>query len=106
MRPDSILSVSHQYSLNCAPGPTRRKLKDLASTRIAVIGPGVMGAASVFWARQFGARAIVSVARNRTGEKLVTTRGRPPKRSDTRSINAAPAVTRASAPLLAPLAMA
>jgi threonine dehydrogenase-like Zn-dependent dehydrogenase len=52
-----------------------RKLKYLAFTRIAVIGAGVMGAASVFWARQFGARAVVSVARSRSGEKLVTAMG-------------------------------
>ena len=52
-----------------------RKLAIYPGARVAVIGAGAIGAASIFWARRFGAGSIVAIARSRRGEALVGTVG-------------------------------
>jgi (R,R)-butanediol dehydrogenase/meso-butanediol dehydrogenase/diacetyl reductase len=52
-----------------------RKLPALAGARVAVLGAGPMGAASVFWLRRLGAAAIATVARTRQGEGLMLAMG-------------------------------
>jgi (R,R)-butanediol dehydrogenase/meso-butanediol dehydrogenase/diacetyl reductase len=52
-----------------------RKLPITAAARVAVIGAGAMGSASIFWARQLGAHAIAAITRSRRHEDLVQTMG-------------------------------
>ncbi|MET0546329.1 MAG: alcohol dehydrogenase catalytic domain-containing protein [Caulobacterales bacterium] len=47
-----------------------RRLTDIKNARVAVVGAGAIGAASIFWARRFGAGSIVCIAPSRRGEAL------------------------------------
>ena len=52
-----------------------RRLKLDADTRVAVIGAGAIGAASIFWARRRGAGRIATIARTQRNAELAGTMG-------------------------------
>lgn len=52
-----------------------RKLAIPAGARVAVIGVGAIGAASIFWAKRMGAGSIAAIARSRRHEDLALTLG-------------------------------